>query len=93
MSPDNTDRLTRCVEGAADEIDFELDRGGEPLPDPAPALIVETNVARAVEWWKAADAAYGIVGYEDIGAIRAPKDGFARHAANLTPYKIQFGMA
>jgi hypothetical protein len=86
--------LQRALDAAAEEIDQDLDRDPlDPLPDPAPAAVVATNIARAVEWYKAPDAAYGIVGVEDLGAIRAPKDGFARHAQNITPYKQRFGIA
>lgn len=86
--------LQRALDAAAVEIDQDLDRDAtDPLPDPAPAPIVATNIDRAVEWYKAADAAYGIVGVEDTGAIRAPKDGFARHAQNITAYKHRFGIA
>lgn len=87
----NTDVLQRCVDAAAEEIDAELDRV-DPMPSPPPAAVAATNVARGVEWWKAADAAYGIIGFEDTGAIRAPRDGFARHAATLTPWKQLWGV-
>ena len=86
--------LQRALDAAAEEIDQDLDRDpSDPLPDPAPAAVVATNISRAVEWYKAPDAAYGIVGVEDTGAIRAPLDGFARHAQNLTRYKSKFGIA
>ena len=82
------------MDSATDEIDHELDRPATaPLPTPTPALIVNVCVARGVEWFKASDAAWGNVGYADVGIVKVPPDGFARHAANLTPYKIQFGLA
>lgn len=92
VTDDNRAALQRCLDAAAEEIDADLDRL-DPLPVPTPAAITATNIARAVEWWKAADAAYGIIGFEDTGAIRAPRDGFARHAATLTPWKQQWGVA
>lgn len=93
-TPEREPDLQRALDAAAAEIDQDLDRPIEdPLPDPVPAAIVQTNIDRAVEWYKAADAAYGIVGVEDTGAIRAPKDGFARHAQNITAYKHRFGIA
>ena len=91
-TPEKEPDLQRALDAAAEEIDQDLDRV-EPLPDPPPAAVVATNIDRAVEWYKAADAAYGIVGVEDTGAIRAPKDGFARHAQNLTPFKQRWGIA
>jgi len=92
VTEEKTPALERALDAAAAEIDQDLDRV-DALPDPAPAAIVQTNIDRAVEWWKAADAAYGIVGVEDTGAIRAPKDGFARHAQNISAYKQRWGIA
>lgn len=89
----NQELLDFCLESAAGEIDYELDRV-DPLPDPPPAIVVRTNVNRGVEWFKAADAAYGVVGFEQVGLIYAPKDGFARHAVNLeSGFKQQYGVA
>lgn len=88
----NQQLLDDCLASAAAEIDADLDRI-DPLPDPPPAAVVRTNVNRAVEWYKAADAAYGIVGYEQVGLLHAPRDGFARHAVNITPWKQRWGLA
>jgi hypothetical protein len=51
-------------------------------------------LARAVEWWKAADATFGTVGYVDVGSNVAPrpKDSFARHQFNLIALKQQWGV-
>lgn len=92
VTPANTALLTACLEAAADEIDQDLDRL-DPLPDPPPALVNRANVNRAVEHFKAADAANGIIGFEQVGLIRAPADGFARHAATITRYKQQWSIA
>jgi len=90
----NQEALQRALDSAASEIDHELDRPAtDPLPTPAPALVVSVNVDRGVEWFKASDAAWGNVGYADIGVVKVAPDGFARHAATLTPYKIQYGLA
>src|SRR5262245_44029880 len=94
VTPKNQDALQRALDAASDEIDKELDRPAtDPLPDPAPALVVQVNVDRGVEHFKASDAAWGGVGYADVGILRVPADGFARHAATLTPYKAQYGVA
>ena len=84
--------LQRAIASSSAEIDQELNRV-YPLPDPVPDLIVQTCINRAVEWFKAADAAFGIVGVEDTGVVRTPKDSFARHAQNIQPYKQQWGLA
>jgi hypothetical protein len=91
VTPDNTALLQACVDAPAAEIDAWLDRT-DPLPAPVPALVVRVNVNRGVEWFKASDAAFGVIGFNDIGALRAPKDGFARHAVTLMAYKQQWGV-
>jgi len=93
VTADNTDMLNACLEAAAAEIDHECDRReGSPIP-PGDALANRVNIARAVEWWRANDAAFGAVGFEQIGALQLPRDGFARHAFQLTPLKHQWGIA
>lgn len=88
----NTSLLTACLAAAAEEIDHDLDRL-DPLPDPPPAAVERCNVNRAVEWFKSTDAAYGIVGFEQVGLLRAPSDGFARHAVTITQHKQQWSIA
>jgi glyoxylate carboligase len=83
--------LDACLDAAATEIDGNIDRT-TPLPDPAPAIIVRTNVNRAAEWYKAADAANGGVGFAQTGVLTAPATGFERHAAALTPVTEQWGI-
>lgn len=92
VTPENTELLEACLSAAAEEIDHELDRT-EPLPDPVPASVNRCNVNRAVEWFKAADAAYGMVGFDQVGVLRAPADGFKRHASSIAMHKSQFGIA
>lgn len=90
----NQDWLTECLEAAAAEIDHALGRPAEnPLPDPPPSLAVVVNVDRGVEWWKANDATFGGVGFADTGILRVPKDSFERHATNLIPLTLTFGIA
>ena len=90
-TPEITDQLQSCLDAAAEEIDHDLDRL-DPLPAPAPAAVIQVNIDRAVEWYKAADAAYGIIGFDQTGVVRIPKDGFGRYAANLTPWKQRWGI-
>jgi hypothetical protein len=84
----NQDKLDSCVAAASEEIDH-----GHVIPDPTPALAHEVCIARGVEWWKANDAAFGAVGFENTGVLAAPSDGFARHEAALIPYQVTFGIA
>jgi hypothetical protein len=57
------------------------------------ALANRVNVLRGVEWYKANDAAFGVIGFDQTGALQAPRDGFNRHAYTLTPLKQQWGVA
>jgi hypothetical protein len=92
VTPANTQTLSDCLDAAAAEIDQYLDRV-DPLPDPVPPAIVRCNVNRAVEWYKAADAAYGMVGFDQVGVIQAPTDGFSRHGYTITRWKQQWALA
>jgi len=104
LSPANQDALQACLDAAAAEIDHEIDwlPAVNPLIDPpAPpdltgdrlALANRVNLVRAVEWWKSNAAAFGVIGFDQTGALQAPRDGFNRHAYALTPLKQQWGIA
>lgn len=93
VTPANTEALQRAVDAAAAEIDHDLDRAGDPLPDPPPAAIVAANVALGVETFKLADSAFGVLGFDDMGVVRATKDSLPRYWQLLTPYKVGWGLA
>jgi hypothetical protein len=57
------------------------------------ALAKQVNILRGVEWFKSQDAAWGVIGFDETGALQAPRDGFNRHAYALTPLKKQWGIA
>lgn len=57
------------------------------------ALVNRVNILRGVEWAKANDAAFGVIGFDQTGALTAPRDGFNRHAYTLTPLKVHWGFA
>lgn len=82
--------LESCLAAAALEIDSALDRT-EPLPDADP-LANRVNILRGVEWYKANDAAFGVIGVSDTGTLQAPRNTFRRHAVALGPHKQQFGI-
>ena len=91
VTPTNEPTLQSCVDAASQEADHWLDTD---VPQThTPALLHVVVLARAVEWAKANDAAFGIIGYADIGALRAPRDGFGRHASALLPMKVGWGIA
>jgi hypothetical protein len=89
--------LQQCIDAATMEILSEVDplEGdlGVDWTDLQRALASRVCLARAVEWWKSNDALFGIIGTAEIGALRAPRDGFARHARSLGPLKEQWGFA
>jgi antitoxin component HigA of HigAB toxin-antitoxin module len=91
VTPENTATLTDCLDAAAEEIDAFLDLLA-PLAAPPPAAVVRTNVNRAVDWFKAADAAFGVIGFSDTGALKVPTNGFARHASSIVALKQQWGV-
>jgi hypothetical protein len=92
-TPDVDVQLQKCLDAAAVEIDDAVDRfTGDPV-DPDDPLANRVNLLRGVEWWKANDAAFGVIGFDQTGAIRAPRDSFARHEAALLPLKQQWGVA
>jgi hypothetical protein len=100
VTPENTATLQACLDAAAVEIDHEIDYVPvveppiEPPPDlPGLPLLERVNILRAVEWWKANDAAFGVIGFDGTGSLQAPRDGFNRHAYTLTPLKQSWGIA
>jgi hypothetical protein len=93
VTPDNTDALQAKLDAAADQCDQFMDRGDVALPDPTPVGVVEANVLVAVDLWKAADAAFGVLGFEQIGAVTVSPGSVARVESLLIPYKIGWAIA
>jgi hypothetical protein len=90
VTAENTAGLQACLDAAALEIDHTVD--ALAAIDPADPLANRVNILRGVEWFKANDAAFGVIGYDDTGALQAPRNGFRRHAATLIPLKQQWGI-
>ena len=87
--------MQRCVDAAAEEIDWELGYTTEaPAPSPPPDLVVEVNLERAEEHWKQSLSATGVltVGPE-MTPIVQPWNTWARHALKLRPLKMAEGVA
>jgi hypothetical protein len=84
--------LQACLDAAAVEIDASVDADPTTPIDPADPLANRVNILRGVEWFKSNDAAFGVIGTGDTGALTAPKSGFARHQATLIPLEQQFGV-
>lgn len=93
VSPKNSDLLAKSVAAASAEIDHQCGRDPlDPIPGDDP-LAHMVCIARGVEWYKANDVAYGVVGFDATGVLAAPRDGFGRHAADLVPLIQSFGIA
>jgi hypothetical protein len=86
----NTATLQACLDAAAFEIDDAVD-SAEPLPADD-ALVNRVNILRGVEWFKANDAAFGVIGVADTGTLQAPRNTMRRHAIALLPHKHRFGV-
>jgi hypothetical protein len=92
VTPANTATLQACLEAAATEIDDAVDATPDaPLPD-GDALVNRVNILRGVEWFKANDAAFGVLGVSDTGTMQAPRNTMRRHAIALLPHKHRFGV-
>jgi hypothetical protein len=87
----NQEGLQACLDAAAVEIDSAMDRT-DPLTVPD-ALANRVNILRGVEWFKANDAAFGVIGVSDTGTLQAPRNTFRRHSIALLPHKQLFGVA
>jgi hypothetical protein len=92
LTAENTPGLQACLDAAAEEIDHTVAALDGQDPATASKLANRVNILRGVEWWKANDAAFGVIGYDDTGALQAPRNGFRRHAASLIPLKQQWGI-
>lgn len=88
---DRTATSGTLVLAAGTFVDLVFYRPSRPVGN-ALALANRVNIVRGVEWWKAQDAAFGVLGSTDLGPVRAPKDQFARHALELVPLKQRFGV-
>lgn len=64
-----------------------------PALEQGAALVNRVNVLRGVEWWKANDAAFGVIGFDETGSLTVPRDTFARHGRTLVPLKQRWGVA
>lgn len=97
VTESNSGTLQKSLDAAAVEIDHEIDWVAEPtdpVADPARyALLNRVNIARGVEWFKANDAAFGVIGFSDVGALKAPDAAFTRHANDLAPLKERWAVA
>jgi hypothetical protein len=93
LTAENTPGLQACLDAAAEEIDHTVAALADQDPATASKLANRVNILRGVEWWKANDAAFGVIGYDDTGALQAPRNTMRRHQSALLPLKQQWGVA
>lgn len=91
VTPALEQSMQACLDAATIEIDHEVDRT-DPIPV-GDALANRICILRGVEWYKSNAAAFGVIGFDQTGALTAPRDGFSRHAFALTPLKQKWGVA
>jgi len=77
-------RLARVCTGVSDDIDATL--GVEARLNPVPATVAEVALALAVDTWKQPDATFAIIGLNETGAVRVPRDLMARYVDRLVNY-------
>jgi len=90
-----TDAMQRALDAAAAEIDWELDYDpvANPAPVPPPPLVVQVNLDRATELWKASFSPFGIVpAGPDVVPVFAARDSWYRHHLTLMPLKDSWGV-
>jgi len=86
--------MQRVLDAAAEEIDWELDyTTTTPAPVPPPPLVVQVNLDRAIELWKASFSPFGIVPTgPDVVPVFAARDSWYRHHLTLLPLKTTWGV-
>jgi hypothetical protein len=87
--------MQRCLDAAAEEIDWDLGYTVEaPAPVPPPPLVVEVNLERAVEHWRQSYSPFGVLG---LGAESEPvvtaRNSWYRHHLKLAPLRAHVGIA
>lgn len=87
--------MTRCLEAAASEIDWDLGyTTAAPAPDPTPPLVEEVALERAVEHWRQSFSPFGVIG---LGAESEPivtaRNSWYRHHLKLAPLRVHVGIA
>jgi hypothetical protein len=97
VTPANQNVLQSCLDAAAIEINDAVDWLPEVQQlivseDPPNPLLNRTNILRGVEWWKANDAAFGVIGVSETGSLQAPRNTMRRHAITLLPFKQRWGV-
>lgn len=78
-------RLARVCTAVSDQIDSTCGRV-DRFVDPAPAAIVEVALGLGVDTWKQPDATFAVLGLNETGAVRVPRDLVARYLEQLVPY-------
>jgi hypothetical protein len=85
--------LDRVLEAAAAEIDSYLQLA-VPYTAPYPDLVVEVNLERAVDHWKAEQSPFGVIDLGGgSGGSHTSRNSWRRHANTLLPLKEAFGVA
>jgi hypothetical protein len=89
------DAMTRVLENAADEIDWDLGySAAAPAPDPTSPILADVNLDRAAELWRFNYSTSGILPVgPDLSPVIAPRDTWYRHHLRLNPLRTAWGVA
>lgn len=89
------DAMTRVIDNAAAEIDWDLGYSAEvPAPNADDPILADVNLDRAAELWRFNYSTSGIlpVGPE-LAPVIAPRDTWYRHHLRLNPLRTAWGVA
>lgn len=87
------ERLQRCCDAAAGLVDATLERDPlDPLPVPAPAVVVQAALEVAVDLYRSPAAPFGYYS-TDLAITSIGADRVRRVVGLLAPYKRGIGLA
>jgi hypothetical protein len=77
-------RLARVCTAASNMIDATI--AAPARLDPIPAEIAEVALSLAVDVWKQPDATFAVIGLNETGAVRVPRDLVNRYMETLVRF-------
>jgi hypothetical protein len=92
---DQVEQAQLCLDGASEDIDWDLgyDPVVNPAPDPPPALVVNVCYGRARELWNLGYATFGAALLASDLLAYAGNDSWSRWHVMLQPARVHEGIA
>jgi hypothetical protein len=89
----NQDDLQRVLDAATLEIDSEIGRSLDASDSEEElALVATVNLSRAQDLWVIEGLPVGVIGLGTETPLLTPRDSWERHARNLAPLKVSWGL-